>query len=53
MKYAVIYQSETGNTRFPRSVFRGHPFFSRKAMISSGEKDDMALYRNRLFLGIF
>ena len=35
--------SDTGNTRFPRSVFNGRPRLSKKAMASAGEKRFTAL----------
>ena len=31
-------RSETGKTRFPRSVFKGRPRLSKNSMVSEGEK---------------
>ena len=36
-------RSETGNTRFPRSVLSAQPYCSKKALASAGEKPARAL----------
>ena len=46
-------RSDTGKTRFPRSVFSGHPRLSKKAFVCSGGKAVITLNRNRPFRGTF
>ena len=46
-------RSDTGKTRFPRSVFKGHPRLSKKVFVCSGANAVIALNRNRPFLGTF
>ena len=43
----------TGNTRFPRSVFKGQPSASRNSITRAGGYWVTALYRNRPFRGTF
>ena len=45
--------SDTGNTRLPRSVFRGSPLPENHRMTACGGKADRALYRKRPSPGIF
>ena len=45
--------SETGNTRFPRSVLSGTPCASKNAITSAGEKQPSAEYKKRGFTGTF
>ena len=46
-------RSDTGKTRFPRSVFRGTPRSSKKDFTASGGKPQTLLYRNRPPVGTF